>query len=190
MSEYFSRKDMLIRDAISADLKYIRCLQKQESFALGWIPEQIFERVWQTNPKLARYSGWILLCEVNLQPVGFVFCTPHSQSQYGRIYQLAVQEDARRYEYGTFLADIAHQLVCKHGSGTVLRCAAELPANHFWEMIGWNLIGIIPEGSRVGDSPRVTRRALHKRLRMAANPSQTALFVPTADFALDKAEAK
>lgn len=70
-------------------------------------------------------------------------------------------------EYGTFLADISHELIISHGAfGTTLRCASELPANRFWELLGWHLIDIIPEGASVGDSPRKVRRQLDKRLRL------------------------
>ena len=135
--------------------------------------------MWQSKPGMANFSGWILLCEVNLEPVGFCFCAPRSSSQYGRIYQLAVQSDARRYQYGTFLADTAHALICKNGSGTTLRCREDLPSNFFWKAIGWDLIGVIPAGSGVGDSPRTTRKALNKRLKLATNPSQLVLLNPT-----------
>ena len=172
LAEYRARGDMIIRDSIPSDLPYIRSLQKQESFALGWIPEQIMHRVWQDghpSGKMNAFSGWLLLCEVNGDAVGFCFAAPAYKAPfYGRVYQLAVQSDARRYQYGTFLADVAHELITKEGAnGTTLRCAFDLPANFFWEALGYSLIGIIPEGAGVGDSPRKVRRALHKRLKLA-----------------------
>jgi GNAT superfamily N-acetyltransferase len=174
LAEYRVRGDMVIRDSIPTDLPYIRSLQRQESFALGWIPEQIMHRVWQDghpSGKMNEFSGWLLLCEVNRDPVGFCFAAPAFKAPfYGRIYQLAVQADARRYQYGTFLADVAHELIAKTGAnGTTLRCAFDLPANFFWEALGYKLIGIIPEGSKVGDGPRKVRRALHKRLKLSTN---------------------
>jgi hypothetical protein len=154
---------MEISDALPLDMPYLRKLQKEESFALGWIPEQIFDRVWAGT-----FSGWILICRVNQDPVGFCFCAPAYKAPfYGRIYQPAVQADARRYDYGTFLADTAHSLITDSGAqGTTLRCAHDLPSNFFWDAMGWKLLGIIPEGSSVGDSPRKTKRALHKRLKV------------------------
>jgi len=160
-----ARADMVIRTSLPSDLPYIRHLGKQESFALGWIPEQIYERVW--GVRFPPFTGWLLLCEVNLDPVGFCFAAPaHRPPFYGRIYQLAVQKDARRFQYGSFLADISHRLIMKAGgNGTTLRCAADLPANKFWQALGWDEEQRIPVGSRVGDSPRTTKRELIQRVK-------------------------
>lgn len=161
ISPLFARGDMVIRHSKPEDLPYIRHLQRQESYALGWIPEQIMERVW--GVKGHRFSGWILLCEVNLQPVGFVFAAPGATPPYlGRIYQCAVQEDARREEYGTFLIDCIEGLAKKtKTSGFQLRCASELPANYFWQRLGYRPERVVKPGERVGDSPRVVRRCLN-----------------------------
>ena len=48
------RGDMIIRLTHEADLAYLKMLSKKESFALGWIPHQIYERVWAGT-----FSGWI-----------------------------------------------------------------------------------------------------------------------------------
>lgn len=159
--------DLVLRLAHPGDKPYIKSLSRQESFALGWIPDTMYDRVWQGT-----FSGWILLCTVRQQPVGFCFAAPAYKPKtrfppfYGRIYQLSVQADARRFEYGTALADAAHRLIMANGDGTTLRCACDLAANWFWGALGWEIISILAVGNRVGDSPRKTRRPLYVRLRV------------------------
>jgi GNAT superfamily N-acetyltransferase len=159
--------DLVLRLSTPKDLPYIKKLSKEESLALGWIPQSMYERVWAGT-----FSGWITLCEVRGDPVGFCFAAPAYKPStrtppfYGRIYQLAVQADARRYEYGMFLADNAYERVVQAGgNGITLRCACELPANDFWAVLGWRIVEVIEVGSRVGDSPRKTRRPLYRRVK-------------------------
>ena len=172
---YMARGDMVIRDALPNDWPYIQWLTRQESYALGWLPRQWFDRVWGLHPKAFR--AWILLCEVNRDAVGYCAVSPaFKPPYYGRIYQMAVQADARRHEYGTFLADVAHRLVIQNGgNGTTLRCASELPANQFWDALGFHLIDVIPVGASVGDSPRVVRRQLDKRMKPALHGGMQSL---------------
>lgn len=170
---------MVVREATASDWLYIQWLTRQESFALGWLPKQWFERVWGLHP--SAFRAWILIAEVNNDPIGYCAVSPaFKPPYYGRIYQLAVQADARRYQYGTFLADVADGLVRGSGGrGTTQRCASDLPANQFWEMLGYKLIDIIPVGASVGDSPRQVRRQLDKRLKLAS-PSLFSLEVSHA----------
>ena len=161
-SVYRMRGDMLVRNTTPDALPYLKHLSKQESFALGWIPLQIYERVWSGT-----FTGWIILCEVNMSPVGFCFAAPASHpSKAGRIYQLAVQSDARRFDYGTFLADVAEEL-CRSVFTKAIscRCATELPSNTFWQMLGYRKVNTVGIGASVGDSPRQVRRPLNLYLK-------------------------
>jgi N-acetylglutamate synthase-like GNAT family acetyltransferase len=118
--------------ATPSDLSYVVHLQKQHHHALGFIPRVAL----QEKIDLGR----IWLATENGEPAGFL----HHGSLAGeevRIFQAAVQYDARRRHLG--LALVRHLLrraAAAGARGVSLRCLSSLEANDFWRVAGFSLL--------------------------------------------------
>ena len=81
----------------------------------------------------------VLLCEKNVDPVGYILLTPGKGSMtYAKIQQIVVRNDARRLDYGSALLAVARNFCETFGlRGFTLRCRTDLESNFFWQALGF-----------------------------------------------------
>lgn len=124
-----------VRTSTIRDMLLIDKLQKENSYAVGFIQKS----VWEKYVFGGQRNFVVLICEANADPVGYVLITPgRSSYRYAKIQQIAVRNDARRLHYGTALLDVCRQF-CEHMHvvGFTLRCRQDLEANAFWKALGF-----------------------------------------------------
>jgi GNAT superfamily N-acetyltransferase len=142
----WQKGDLMVRTSTALDWKFVDKLQKENSEAVGFIQDTIWSKyVWGGERNFV-----VLICEMNLDPVGYVLLTPgRGVKSYGKIQQIAVRQDARRLEYGTALINVARQF-CEefNRSGFTLRCRVDLESNHFWNSLGFKKYGTWEKGKR------------------------------------------
>lgn len=139
-----AKGDLIVRTSSVGDKSYIDKLQKENSYAVGFIQKTIWdEYVFGGKRNFVAFT-----VEKNGDNVGYVLVTPGKGiGQYAKIQQIAIQEDARRLEYGTMLIDAVRQLCEQLGRvGVTLRCRKDLEANKFWEALGFTLYGVWEKG--------------------------------------------
>lgn len=132
----------VIRDASPQDLIYIDSLRKKEGNALGFIPIAAYESVAMRVPvaNRARYLYSRLLVTVdNNDLTGFCYVS-FSQAK-AHIFQIVVQEDARRWYRALLMADEVEREAKKRGNQFITcRVAYDLESNFFWSGIGYVVI--------------------------------------------------
>jgi len=142
-------EETIVRMALIKDLIYIVDLSKKESFSLGFIPKMAYESAITGIKTGKRWSNIcndkLFVCECNKQLVGFClssFGKINSIYKIGKIAQICLQEDARKFERGRLLLNtvISYGKKVKTYSFRA-GCADDLISNLFWKAMGWNLIG-------------------------------------------------
>jgi hypothetical protein len=119
-------------------VKYAVSLQRRESGSLGFLPQTVFEQ----------HADRIFLGLLNGEPAGYILTNGGWQGIL-RCVQVAIQYDVRRRLYGAMLVQAAEDYGLGLGCTEVrLRCGAELPANEFWQSLGYVCIGTVPAGKR------------------------------------------
>ena len=144
ISILWKSKDLIVRTSNAKDWKFVDKLQKENSYAVGFIQDTIWSKyVWGGERNFV-----VLICEMNLDPVGYVLLTPgRGLESYGKIQQIAVRQDARRLEYGTALINVAQQFCEEFGrAGFTLRCRVDLESNNFWSALGFDNYGVWEKG--------------------------------------------
>lgn len=139
-------------------VQYIEQLARSEYEAIGFIP----------RPRLEQYSarGQILMAQENDENAGFLVFGAGWPTL--RVYQACIQYDARRREHGASLVQRLIAEAQRRGCYLIsLWCADDLPANDFWQALGFRHIATRPGG--------VKRGRLHR---------QWVLSVPTAQLSL------
>jgi ribosomal protein S18 acetylase RimI-like enzyme len=95
---------------------------------LGFLPAEVYAR--------AASEGRIRLLQLNNQPAAFIMHGPPLPTW--KIYQTWVEEDARLIDQGR---QLVHTLAAEGAAAGVerisLHCATDLPANHFWQQLGF-----------------------------------------------------
>ena len=140
----YQNDDLIVRNATTTDTLFIDKLQKDNSFAVGFIQKTIWDKYVFGGER----NFVVFICEKNTDPVGYVLMTPGKGSHtYTRIQQIAVRDDARRLDYGTALIAVVKDF-CEtfQRSGTRLRCRTDLESNHFWKALGFTKYGIWQKG--------------------------------------------
>lgn len=139
-----SIKNILVRTSTIKDFLIIDKLQKENSFAIGFIPKTYFEKAIWGGIK----NSLLLICECNKDEVGYIYITPGLGGyKYGKIQQIAVRNDARRLYYGTALLDVCTQFCNKFNrKGFTLRCRLDLESNKFWKSLGFTNYGVWEKG--------------------------------------------
>lgn len=144
ISILWEKGDLMVRTSKASDWKFVDKLQKENSDAVGFIQDTIWSKyVWGGERNFV-----VLICEMNLDPVGYVLMTPgRGTESYGKIQQIAVRQDARRLEYGTALINVAKQF-CEqfNRAGFTLRCRIDLESNRFWDALGFHKYGTWEKG--------------------------------------------
>lgn len=136
--------DIIVRNSTIKDIKLIDKLQKENSYAVGFIQKTI----WENYVFGGERNFFVLICEANNDPVGYVLITPgKSNYKYAKIQQIAIRNDARRLHYGTALLDVCKQFCIKFGRlGFTLRCRTDLESNKFWKSLGFTNYGVWEKG--------------------------------------------
>jgi GNAT superfamily N-acetyltransferase len=143
-TELYRLGDLTVRTATSDDQLFIDKLQKENSNALGFIQQTIWEKYVFGGER--NFS--VFVCEKNDDMVGYVLITPgRGPYSYMRIQQIAVREDARRLDYGTALMTVVKEFANKFNlMGARLRCRTDLQSNHFWKALGFIQYGVWKKG--------------------------------------------
>jgi N-acetylglutamate synthase-like GNAT family acetyltransferase len=137
-------KNISVRTATINDILLIDKLQKENSYAVGFIQKTI----WNDYVFGGKRNFVVFICEANNDAVGYVLITPgKSAYRYAKIQQIAVRNDARRLYYGTALLDVCKQF-CEqfHRVGFTLRCRQDLESNNFWKALGFKKYAIWEKG--------------------------------------------
>lgn len=127
-------KNITVRTSTIRDMLLIDKLQKENSYAVGFIQKTIWDKYVFGGER----NFVVFICECNNDAVGYVLITPGKINGYGKIQQIAVRNDARRLYYGTALLDVCRQF-CKefYRVGFTLRCRVDLESNLFWKNLGF-----------------------------------------------------
>lgn len=128
-------KNILVRTSTLRDMSLIDKLQKENSYAVGFIQKTIWEKYVFGGER----NFIVLICEANNDAVGYVLLTPgKGPYKYAKIQQIAIRNDARRLYYGSALLDVCRQF-CEtfNRIGFSLRCREDLESNHFWKALGF-----------------------------------------------------
>jgi predicted GNAT superfamily acetyltransferase len=136
--------DTIVRDAVESDMLYIDSLRKKEGAALGFIPINTYMSVITKAPVGGRrrhlYSRLLVTVD-NDDLTGFCFAT-FSQPK-AHIFQIVVQEDARRWQRALLMAnEIELDARIRGKTFVTCRVAYDLDSNLFWRAIGYNAIAI------------------------------------------------
>lgn len=119
--------------AAPSDLSYVVDLQKRNPEALGFIPRAaLMEKIERSQIHLAIENG---------QPAGFLHHGSLKVPEV-RIFQAAIQYDARRRKLGLALVqDVIDRAVAAGAGAVSLRCLDFLDANDFWTAAGFEQVG-------------------------------------------------
>jgi predicted GNAT family N-acyltransferase len=140
----YSHDDLVVRTALSQDIAFIDKLQKENSYAIGFIQKTI----WEDYVFGGKRNFVVFICEKNNTMVGYILITPGKKvGSKVKIQQIAVQEDARRLDYGTALIKVVKDFCTHiHRKGATLRCRTDLESNAFWERLGFRKYGTWEKG--------------------------------------------
>ena len=144
ISVLYQKDDLIVRNSSMKDWLFVDKLQKENSFAVGFIQQTIWEKyVWGGERNFV-----VLICEKNLDPVGYILITPgHGAMTYAKIQQIVVRNDARRLDYGSALLAVATMFCEEFGLiGFTLRCRTDLESNFFWQALGFVKYGVWEKG--------------------------------------------
>jgi GNAT superfamily N-acetyltransferase len=133
-------KNISVRTSTIKDILLIDKLQKENSFAVGFIQKTVWEKYVFGGER----NFVVFICESNKDAVGYVLITPgKGPYKYAKIQQIAVRNDSRRLHYGTALLDVCKQF-CEtfHRIGFTLRCRQDLESNNFWKSLGFQNYGV------------------------------------------------
>lgn len=136
--------DITVRTSTINDMLLVDKLQKENSYAVGFIQKTIWEDyVWG-----GKRNFMVFIVEANNDAVGYVLITPAKGIyKYAKIQQIAVRDDARRLHYATALLDVLKQFSEKFmRKGFTLRCRTDLESNYFWKNIGFDKYGVWEKG--------------------------------------------
>jgi predicted GNAT superfamily acetyltransferase len=132
----------ILRDALPTDIKYIDSLRKKEGSALGFIPVANYESVAMKAPvagRLRHLYSTLMVTEDEGDLTGF--CYTSFAENKAHIFQIVVQEDARRWQRALLMEGAVEAEAKKRGK-THLTCrvAYDLESNFFWRAIGFVVI--------------------------------------------------
>lgn len=140
----YSKNDLIVRNANVSDLIFIDKMQKDNSYAVGFIQRTIWDKYVFGGER----NFVVFICEKNQDMVGYILITPgRGVNSYIKIQQIAVREDARRLEYGSALIAVVKEFCQKFNrNGARLRCRLDLESNKFWESLGFFKYGVWLKG--------------------------------------------
>jgi GNAT superfamily N-acetyltransferase len=141
----YTKDDLTVRTATEQDRNFIDKLQKENSYAVGFIQST----VWDKYVFGGERNFVVFICEKNDDMVGYVLLTPGRKAySYAKVQQIAVREDARRLDYGSALIHVVRDFCNTFNRiGVTLRCRVDLDSNKFWQALGFNLYGVWEKGT-------------------------------------------
>jgi len=140
----YQKNDLVVRNATMTDLIFIDKLQKDNSYAVGFIQRTIWDKYVFGGER----NFVVFICEKNSDEVGYVLITPgKGPNTYVKIQQIAVRDDARRLDYGSALIAVVRDF-CEtfQRNGATLRCRTDLESNKFWTALGFTKYGVWEKG--------------------------------------------
>lgn len=131
------------RIASPDDWKYIEMLRRREGSALGFVPKDRYLSVLEERESYGR-RRWLYerlwLAEDNGDPTGFCYASFPSRTGITKLWQVCVQEDARRWHRALLLVSAVEAEARARGMQRIeARVAADLEANLFWRAAGYEL---------------------------------------------------
>jgi GNAT superfamily N-acetyltransferase len=140
----YVKDDLSVRTATEKDKTFIDKLQKDNSYAVGFIQAT----VWDKYVFGGERNFVVFICEKNGDMVGYVLLTPGRKAySYAKVQQIAVREDARRLDYGSALIAVVRDFCNTFDRmGVTLRCRIDLDSNKFWKALGFSLYGVWEKG--------------------------------------------
>lgn len=134
-----------LRLATGADLPYIDALRKREGDALGFIPKQNYEAVLGGYARRGIHCYLherIILCTDNNEETGFAYVRFSGTKSAANIWQIVIQEDARRWHRALLITDWVEAEALRRGCSTVkAKVAADIESNLFWKAAGYEVWG-------------------------------------------------
>ena len=157
----------VVRQAKIEDITYIISLSKKENHSLGFIPKMAYESAITGIKTGDRWSNVcndkLFVIECNDDLVGFClasFGIPNAISKKGKIAQICLQTDARKFLRGRLLLDFVVDYGKTQGTFAFSAgCADDLESNLFWKAMGWICIA-----QRFGISHKNTWKQTSKRI--------------------------
>jgi GNAT superfamily N-acetyltransferase len=143
-NELYRNGDLTVRTATEQDKSFIDKLQKDNSYAVGFIQSTIWDKYVFGGER----NFVVFICEKNDDLVGYVLLTPgRGPYSYTKIQQIAIREDARRLDYGSALIHVVKDFCNTFNRlGTTLRCRLDLDSNKFWQALGFHMYGVWEKG--------------------------------------------
>jgi hypothetical protein len=149
------------------DIKYVISLSKKENHSLGFIPKMAYESAITGIKNGDRWSNVcndkLFVIECNGDLVGFClasFGIHNAISKKGKIAQICLQTDARKFLRGRKLLDSVVEYGKTQGTMAFSAgCADDLESNLFWQSMGWICIA-----QRMGISHKNTWKQTSKRV--------------------------
>lgn len=130
---------------------YVNGLQRKNAEALSFYPRCVFER--------EMLKGRILLSILNGEPCGYLYFGALNTNV--KIHQVCIQYDVRRKLYGAWLiGELERMALAANVSLITLRCGFDLEANHFWNELGYQCIGVVDGGIRRQRKINIWQKAL------------------------------
>ena len=120
-----------VREATTDDLPFIDALQRPTTKAVGYFPRGQFEGY------IAQKA--VLIAEGDAGPLGYIISKDRylKRDELGVVYQLNVAPEARRHLVGAALLRAAFERSAYGCRLYCCWCAQDLPANKFWEAMGF-----------------------------------------------------
>ena len=139
------------RIASLPDLRYILDASKSATESIGFVPTS--KLLWLLERRQVAVNV------TNGDLTGF--CVHGRTGPVVKIWQLWIQSDARRIEYGTSLVRHVVRTTAEHDVFAIgLRCATDLPAIAFWQEIGFTCVRAVNGGKRRRRRIAIFRREL------------------------------
>lgn len=171
----------VVYDALPSDWLYIDSLRKREGDALGFIPQQQYISILQKQPRLhggslTHYyrSECIFVCMDNDDLTGFCY-VGFGSGRYANIYQVVVQEDARRWQRASLLLEALETEALERAlPAAKARVAVDIEANAFWTAAGYGVVNTV-SSTFLARTASKSGRILHVYFKHLANAAQPSL---------------
>jgi GNAT superfamily N-acetyltransferase len=140
----YKKGDLIVRNACVQDMVFIDKLQKDNSYAVGFIQKTVWEKYVFGGER----NFVVFICEKNGDTVGYILITPGlGVGRHIKIQQIAVRDDARRLDYGSALIAVVRDFCTTFSrAGATLRCRTDLDSNYFWRALGFVKYGTWQKG--------------------------------------------
>ena len=123
--------EISIRPGTMADIDWMDLLQKKHSKQLGFFPRKQFEGYLEMDG--------VLVAECNGTPIGYVLYKDRysGRDDLGAVFQVVVEDEYRRHCVAAALVKEVFERAAYGCRLFCCWCAQDLPANYFWEGLGF-----------------------------------------------------